>query len=119
MFATPSLPFPAADVDVAVVGAAVGQPLVQPWVSVISEDHWLVFGEQIVKIEFAQAVQMFARGLEPHEVDNVDDANFLLGQMLAHDGTGGQRFQLGHIAATGHDHIGRGTLIVAGPPAKR
>ena len=35
--------------------------------------------------------------------------------MFAQDGDGGQRFQRGHVAAAGHDHVGRGVLVVAGP----
>ena len=35
--------------------------------------------------------------------------------MLAQDGDGGQRLQRGHVAAAGHDHVGRDGLVVAGP----
>ena len=35
--------------------------------------------------------------------------------MLAHDGDGGERLQRGHVAAAGHDHVGRNALVVAGP----
>ena len=35
--------------------------------------------------------------------------------MLAQDGDGGERLQRGHVAAAGHDHVGRNALVVAGP----
>src|SRR5665647_2277637 len=77
----------AADVDVVVVGAAVGQPVDQPRVGMEREDHRLVLGEDFVEIRVAQAVRVFARRLQPHQVDDVDHPDFQLGQMLAHDGT--------------------------------
>ena len=53
--------------------------------------------------------------LELHEVDDIDDADFQVGQMLAQDGDGGQGFEGGHVAAAGHDDVRRGVLVVAGP----
>ena len=53
--------------------------------------------------------------LQLHQVDDVDHADFQLGQMLAQDGHGGERLQRGHVAAAGHDHVGRDALVVAGP----
>ena len=40
----------AADVDVVVVGAAVCQPMDQPWVSMEGEDDRLILGEDLVEI---------------------------------------------------------------------
>ena len=67
------------------------------------------------KSHVAQAVRMLALRLQPHQVDHVDHPDFQFGQMLAHDGDGGQRLQRGHVAAAGHDHVGRDVLVVAGP----
>ena len=53
--------------------------------------------------------------LQLHEVDDVDHPDFQIGQMLAHDGDGGERLQRGHVATAGHDHVGRDALVVAGP----
>jgi hypothetical protein len=49
--------------------------------------------------------------LQLHEVHDVDHADFEVGQMLAHDRDGGERLQRGHVAATGHHHVGRNALI--------
>lgn len=58
---------------------------------------------------------MFARRLQFHQVDDVHDTDFQLGQMLAQDGYGRQCFQRGHITVAGHHHIGRDRQIVAEP----
>ena len=58
---------------------------------------------------------MFRAGLQLHEVDNVDHPYFQIRQMLVHNGNGGERLQRGHVAAAGHDHVGRNALVVAGP----
>ena len=105
----------AADVDVVVVGAAVGQPVDQPRIGMEGEDDRLVLGEELVEIHVAQPVRMLGLRLQLHEVDDVDHPDFQLGQMLAQDGDGGERLQRGHVAAAGHDHVGRDVLVVAGP----
>ena len=105
----------AADVDVVVVGAAINQAMNQPRVSVVSKDHRLVPGEELVEIHVAQAVWMLTWRLQLHQVDDVDHPDFQLGQMLAQDGDSGQRLQRGHVATAGHDHVGCNGLVVAGP----
>jgi len=104
----------AAHVDVVVIGAAVGEPVNQPWVGVKGEDDWLVPREQLVEIRVAQSVRVFALGLQPHEVNDVDDADFQFGQMLAQEGNSGERLHCGQWARlrlavinhTGDDQIG-------------
>jgi hypothetical protein len=107
--------FVAAHVDVAVVGAAVGQPVDQPRVGVEGEDHRLVLGEEFVEIHVAQSMRVLGSRLQLHEVDDVDHPDSQVGQELAHDGDGGERFQRGHVAAAGHDYIWCSALVVAGP----
>jgi hypothetical protein len=101
-------------VDVAVVSTAVGQPVDQRWVGMEGEDHWLVLGEEGVKIHVAQPVWVFGLRLQLHEVDDVDHLDFQVGQMLAHYGDGGERLQRGHVATAGHDHVGCNVLVVTG-----
>ena len=60
-------------------------------------------------------VRVLGLRLELHEVDDIDHPDFQLGQMLAHNGDGGERLQRGHVATAGHDHVGRNALVVAGP----
>ena len=97
------------------VRAAVGQPVDQPRVSMEGEDDRLVLGEELVEIHVAQPVRVLGLRLQLHEVDDIDHSDFQLGQMLAQNGDGGERFQRGHVATAGHDHIGCNTLVVAGP----
>jgi hypothetical protein len=65
----------AADVDIVVVRAAVGQPVDQPRVAMESEDDRFVFGEECVERLIAQPVWVFGFRLQFHEVHDVDDAS--------------------------------------------
>src|ERR1039458_6052005 len=87
-----------ADVQVLVVGAAVGQSVDQPRVGMERKDDRLVFGEKLVEIRVAQPVRVLGLRLQFHEVDDVDHANFQVGQMFAHNGNGGERLQRGPVA---------------------
>ena len=53
--------------------------------------------------------------LQLHEIDDVDHPDLQIGQMLAQDGDGGERFQRRHVAAAGHDHVGLTALVIARP----
>jgi hypothetical protein len=64
----------------------------------------------------SQAVRVLGLRLQLHEVDDVDHPDFQVGQMPAHEGDGGERFQGGHIPTAGHDHAWRNASVVAGPP---
>ena len=70
----------AADVQVVVIGAAVGEAVNEPGVAVEGEDDGLVRGEKRIEIVVAQAVGMLGVGLELHEVHDVDDADFQVGK---------------------------------------
>src|SRR5438309_8752687 len=73
----------AADVEIGVVGAAIGQAVDQRGVPVISEDHLLVRREEGVELGVGQAVGMLARRLQAHEVDDVDHAHLQVRQVPA------------------------------------
>ena len=81
----------------------------------VSEDHRLVFCEQLVEIHIAQTMGMLAGRLQLHQVDDVDHADPEVGQVFAQDRDGGERLQRGYVPATGHHHIGRHRLVVACP----
>ena len=68
-----------------------------------------------VVIRVAQPVRMLAGGLQPHQIDDVDDPDFQLGQMLAQDGNRRQNLQRRRVAAARHHHVRLAALIVAGP----
>src|ERR1700677_1190797 len=78
----------AADVQVA-VGSAVGQPVNEPRVTMKAKDDVLVAREERIVIRFAQSVRVLAGRLELHEIDDIDHADFQVGQMLAENGNGG------------------------------
>ena len=53
--------------------------------------------------------------LQLHQIDDVDHADFQLGQMFTQDRNGGQRLQRRHVAGAGHDHVRLGVAVAAGP----
>ena len=105
----------AAHVDVVLAGPAVGQPVDQPGVGVEVEDHRLVRGEQRLELPVRHAVRMLGVRHEPDQVHHVDEPDLQVGQMLAEQRGGGQRLHRRHVAATRHDHVGLGALVVARP----
>jgi len=105
----------AANVNVAVIRSAIRQPVDQPRITMEGEDDFLVLGEERIERFVGQAVRMFAGGLQFEEVDDIDHTDFQVGQMFAHDGNSGERFQRGHVATAGHDHIGFAAVVIACP----
>src|SRR5581483_3541291 len=87
--------FVAPHVEVAVVGAPVGESVDQPGVAVVGEDDRPVGGQEGVELGVAQAVGMFAPGLEGHEVDHVDDPDAQLRAVAPQQVDGGQRLEGG------------------------
>ena len=63
----------AAHVEIGMVGAAVGEPVNQPRIAMEGKDDRLVLGEQYIKLWLAQAVRVFMRRLELHDVHHVND----------------------------------------------
>ncbi len=58
---------------------------------------------------------MFARGLERHQINDIDYTNLQLGKMLTEKVYGSERLQRRNVAGASHHHIRLRTLIVAGP----
>ena len=58
---------------------------------------------------------MLARGLQPHQIDDVNHTNFQLGQMLTKNGNCSQDLQRGRVSAACHHHVRLATLVIAGP----
>ena len=105
----------AAHVNVLVALAPVSQSVNEPRIAVEGEDDRLVGREQRVEVVIGEPVRMLARGLQLHQIDDVDDADLQLGRVLAQEVDGGERFERRHVAAAGHDDIGLAALVVAGP----
>src|SRR6476620_3606959 len=61
----------ATHMDVVMARTPVGQPMDQPRIAVESEDDWLISREQRVEIVIGQAVRVFARGLQLHQIDDI------------------------------------------------
>src|SRR5579875_437559 len=99
----------------ALVRATVGQTMDQPRIAVKSEDDGAIGGENTVVLLVGQPMRMQTRRLQSHEVNNIDDTNFDVGDMLAQPIHGGKSLQSRYVAGAGHNHIGLTALIVTGP----
>ena len=104
----------AADVEVGVAVAAVGEAVDQPRVAVVGEDHRAVGGEERVELAVGQAVRVLGGLLQPHQVDDVDDAHAQVGQALAQDRRGGEDLDGRHVPGAGEDDVGI-AVVVARP----
>lgn len=79
------------------------------------EDDGFVGGEDGAVFGVCEAVGVVAVLDEFEEVDDVDEADFQLGEVLAEESGGGEGFLGGDVAAAGHDYVGFGVGVVAGP----
>jgi hypothetical protein len=66
------------------IGPSIGQPMDQERIPVIREDDGLVGCEEHVKLFVAQAVRVLALRLELHQIDDVDDPHFQIGNVEPH-----------------------------------
>src|SRR5262245_48705113 len=87
----------------------------EPWITVISEDDRFIFGEERVEVGITESVRMFGAGLQGHDVDDVDDADFQLRTMLSQHLDCGECFESWDIASAGHDDIWLVAIVIAGP----
>ena len=60
-------------------------------------------------------MRVLGRGLEAHQVDDVDDAHLQLGQPLAQDRRRGERLERRHVAAARHHDVGLLAVVVRRP----
>ena len=70
------------NVKVLVVGSAIGELVNQRWIAVKVKDHRLRFRKQRVEVAIRKAMWMFAAGLKPKEIDNIDKANLQIGKIF-------------------------------------
>ena len=68
----------AANVQSAVVGPPIGQPMDEPGVAVVGEDDRLVFREEEIEVLVAEPMGMLAAGLQIHQVHHVDHPHLQL-----------------------------------------
>lgn len=95
--------------------ALVGHAVHEPGVRVEVEHDGLVVGEDGGVLGCCQAVGVVAVWHELEEVDDVDEADFQLGEVLAQESGGGQGLLRWDVAAACHDEVGFGARVVGGP----
>ena len=79
------------------------------------EDHGLVRGENGLELAVCQTVRVFGIRHQFEQVNDVHEPDLHVGQVLAQQCGGRQGLHRRHVAAARHDHVGFGTLVVAGP----
>jgi hypothetical protein len=85
-------------VEVAVVPPPVGQPVDQARIPVEREHDRLVRREDHVEHVVGEAVRMLLLRLQPHQVDDVDDAQLDLGEVVPEQVDGGERLECRDVA---------------------
>src|SRR5438445_6443544 len=91
---------------VGVIGTPVRAAMNQPRIAVVSEDHRLVLGEDLIELRITQAVRVLGRRLKAHEVDHVDDSYGEMRQVTPDQARGRQRLPRPHGTPAGPDHGG-------------
>jgi hypothetical protein len=62
-------------VEILVVGAAIGEAMNEPGIAVKREHDGFVLRKQRVKVMIAQAMRVFTRRLQFHQIDHINDAH--------------------------------------------
>lgn len=70
------------------------------------EDHRLILGEQADPLLVVQTVGMLSRADQLEKIDDVDHANFQLGEVSEQEVNGGQHLVSADVTARCHDNIG-------------
>src|SRR3984957_15940268 len=109
-----TLLFVSSDMEVP-VGSAIGQPMDERRITVETEYDRPIPGEERVVVGLAQSVRMLIAGLESHQIDDIDDPNFQIGQVVAQDRHGGQNLERRRVTAASHHDIRFRILVVARP----
>ena len=66
--------------NVAVIGAPVGETMDEPRIAVVGEDHRSIGGEQGIELDVRQSVRMLGVRLQAHQVHHVDDTDLQVGE---------------------------------------
>src|SRR6185437_15071585 len=94
-----------ANMEVAVAGAAVGEPVDQPRVAVVGKDDGRVAAEHGIEFTVGKTMRMFARGLKGHQVHYIYDADFDVRKLPAQQVNRRSGLKRGDISRAGHHHI--------------
>ena len=84
-------------------------------VAVEGKDDRLVLREEVVEVAIGEPVRVLAFGLQFHQIDDVHHSDLQLWQAFAQHGHSRECLQSRNVTAAGHDHIGRNSLVIAGP----
>src|SRR4029450_9414224 len=87
----------------------------EPRVAVEGEDDRLVRSEQRVEVVVREAMRMLTRGLQLHEIHDVDNTHLQLGRVPAGEGDGSESPPRRHVSAANHHNVGLLATVVAGP----
>ena len=79
------------------------------------EDHRLILREQAIELPRREPMRMFLLRHQPKHIHHIHKPDLYIRQVLAKQSSGGQGLHRRDIAATGHDHVGLGALVVARP----
>ena len=82
-----SLFFVASHMQVIVVCAPVGEFMNQPGIAMEIENDRLIGSKQTIEIAIRQTMHMFARGLQPEEINDIDEANLEVGEAVSQNGS--------------------------------
>src|SRR5436305_13798884 len=97
------------------IGAAISETMNQPGITVKGEDDWLLSCKKRIEIFVRKTVRVFARRLQCHQVNHINDAPFQLRKMLPENINCGKRLKHRYSSAPGHHHLRLRPLIVARP----
>ena len=105
----------ATHVEVCVVGASIGQSMDQPGIAVEGENDGAVAREEQIKVLIAQAVRVFTRRLQFHQINHVNHTDPEVREVPAQQLHCRQGFKRRHVSGTGHHQIRLAAGIAAGP----
>src|SRR5690242_18858670 len=97
------------------IGAAVCEAVNQPRIAMVGKDDWFIRCEYRVKFTIRESVGMFSWGLDRHQIDHIDDADFDIREMPPQQVRCRQSFQGWDVSGAGHDGVRLTALVSRGP----
>src|SRR5208337_484708 len=110
-----ALLFVAADMQIPVVCAPIGETVNQPGIAMEVEDDQLVGRKQRIEISIRQAMWMFVARLQLEQVNHVNESDSQVRESFPKQCRRSQCFLGRDVAGCCKDHIGFVTFIIAGP----
>lgn len=95
--------------------AGICQLMNESGIAVEVENNGFIFREDCIVIRIGKAVRMYAVRLQFHEVDDIHETDFQIGEIVAQNGGSRKRFERRGISAACDDEIGFGSRVIARP----